>query len=322
MLFNMCPLLFAAQPVWRLPQGRPRLLPAAAPAVLLPAVHVQLPPLAVHPGAEAGGHSTAVWAAVEGAEWETVGCCVGRLYEGCWVREQQGQQQGEQQGEQQGDLGGPTTLPTTCFPCTPLPALHPSINPNQALPLFHPLCPPSSQPLQVFGHSPDETAFARIQLNREPTGDSMLMIQPTLYSFSFNGADVSESTLLLWGAAAGLLSTGCSSPRSTPSRSTVRPSPGWCGSGFGGCRWAAGDWTPCTSPRPCCLVLLQVSPISGCQNRTLRSKVAFLSPRRRARAGAAGCVVHRARPHPAAGRLLLRGGFFLGLWLPSSMKCH
>lgn len=44
-----------------------------------------------------------------------------------------------------------------------------------------------SQFIQVFGHSPDETAFARIQLNREPTGDSMLMIQPTLYSFSFNG---------------------------------------------------------------------------------------------------------------------------------------
>jgi protein transport protein SEC23 len=44
-----------------------------------------------------------------------------------------------------------------------------------------------SQFIQVFGHSPDETAFARIQLNRELTGDSMLMIQPTLYSFSFNG---------------------------------------------------------------------------------------------------------------------------------------
>lgn len=51
------------------------------------------------------------------------------------------------------------------------------------------LHPPGSQ---VFGHSPDETAFARIQLNREPTGDSMLMIQPTLYSFSFNGEPAVE----------------------------------------------------------------------------------------------------------------------------------
>ena len=47
--------------------------------------------------------------------------------------------------------------------------------------------PPPALRTQVFGHSPDETAFARIQLNREPAADSMLMIQPTLYSFSFNG---------------------------------------------------------------------------------------------------------------------------------------
>lgn len=58
-------------------------------------------------------------------------------------------------------------------------------------PAARPHSPPHLAPCpayhQVFGHSPDETAFARIQLNREATGDSMLMIQPTLYSFAFAG---------------------------------------------------------------------------------------------------------------------------------------
>ena len=40
---------------------------------------------------------------------------------------------------------------------------------------------------QVFGNSPDETAYARIMLNREAVGDAMLMLQPTLYAFTFNG---------------------------------------------------------------------------------------------------------------------------------------
>ncbi|KAL4422806.1 hypothetical protein ABPG75_009003 [Micractinium tetrahymenae] len=44
-----------------------------------------------------------------------------------------------------------------------------------------------SQFIQVFGNSPDETAYARIMLNRESVGDAMLMIQPTLYAFTFNG---------------------------------------------------------------------------------------------------------------------------------------
>lgn len=45
-----------------------------------------------------------------------------------------------------------------------------------------------SQFIQVFGNSPDETAYARIMLNREATGDAMLMIQPTLHAFTFGGA--------------------------------------------------------------------------------------------------------------------------------------
>ena len=40
----------------------------------------------------------------------------------------------------------------------------------------------------MFGNSPDETAYARIMLNREAAGDAMLMLQPTLYAFAFNAA--------------------------------------------------------------------------------------------------------------------------------------
>ena len=39
----------------------------------------------------------------------------------------------------------------------------------------------------MFGNSPDETAYARIMLNREPAAEGMLMLQPTLYSFSLAG---------------------------------------------------------------------------------------------------------------------------------------
>lgn len=44
-----------------------------------------------------------------------------------------------------------------------------------------------SQFVQVFGNSPDETAYSRILLNRETVPEAMVMIQPTLYSYSFNG---------------------------------------------------------------------------------------------------------------------------------------
>lgn len=46
-----------------------------------------------------------------------------------------------------------------------------------------------SQFLQVFNNSPDETAFYRHVLTREDTTNSLIMIQPTLTSFSMNGED-------------------------------------------------------------------------------------------------------------------------------------
>jgi protein transport protein SEC23 len=42
-----------------------------------------------------------------------------------------------------------------------------------------------SQFLQVFNNSPDETAFYRHVLNREDTFNSLIMIQPSLTSFSY-----------------------------------------------------------------------------------------------------------------------------------------
>lgn len=44
-----------------------------------------------------------------------------------------------------------------------------------------------SQFLQVFNNSPDETAFFRLMLNREGVLNSLLMIQPTLLAYSFDG---------------------------------------------------------------------------------------------------------------------------------------
>ncbi|KAI5808744.1 hypothetical protein DFH27DRAFT_496117 [Peziza echinospora] len=43
-----------------------------------------------------------------------------------------------------------------------------------------------SQFLQVFNNSPDETAFYRHVLNREDVGNSLIMIQPTLDSYTFD----------------------------------------------------------------------------------------------------------------------------------------
>lgn len=44
-----------------------------------------------------------------------------------------------------------------------------------------------SQFLQVFNNSPDETAFYRHVLNREDVNNSLIMIQPTLMAYSFDG---------------------------------------------------------------------------------------------------------------------------------------
>ncbi|XP_074663106.1 protein transport protein Sec23A-like [Tubulanus polymorphus] len=51
-----------------------------------------------------------------------------------------------------------------------------------------------SQFLQVFNNSPDETSYYRHSLNKEDLVQSLIMIQPILYSYSFNG--VPEPVLL------------------------------------------------------------------------------------------------------------------------------
>ncbi|GLJ49269.1 hypothetical protein SUGI_1041010 [Cryptomeria japonica] len=47
-----------------------------------------------------------------------------------------------------------------------------------------------SQFLQVFNNTPDETAFFRLMLNREAVVGSLIMIQPTLFAYSFEGPPV------------------------------------------------------------------------------------------------------------------------------------
>lgn len=42
--------------------------------------------------------------------------------------------------------------------------------------------------LQVFNNSPDETAYFRMILNRENVANSVVMIQPSLISYSFHSA--------------------------------------------------------------------------------------------------------------------------------------
>jgi len=44
--------------------------------------------------------------------------------------------------------------------------------------------------LQVFNNSPDETTFFRYMLNRENVGNSLIMIQPTIDSYSLDGPPV------------------------------------------------------------------------------------------------------------------------------------
>lgn len=43
---------------------------------------------------------------------------------------------------------------------------------------------------QVFNNTPDETAFYRLMLNREAVVGSLIMIQPTLFNYSFDGPPV------------------------------------------------------------------------------------------------------------------------------------
>ena len=44
-----------------------------------------------------------------------------------------------------------------------------------------------SQFLQVFNNSPDETSFYRHMLMREDLTNSLIMVQPILYSYGFGG---------------------------------------------------------------------------------------------------------------------------------------
>ncbi len=40
---------------------------------------------------------------------------------------------------------------------------------------------------QVFNNTPDETAFARLWLERESTANAMTMVQPALLSYGLDG---------------------------------------------------------------------------------------------------------------------------------------
>ena len=47
-----------------------------------------------------------------------------------------------------------------------------------------------SQFINVFNSSPDETAFFRLMLNCEGVAGSVIMIQPTLFQYSFDGPPI------------------------------------------------------------------------------------------------------------------------------------
>lgn len=47
-----------------------------------------------------------------------------------------------------------------------------------------------SQFIDVFNSSPDETAFFRLMLNREGVVGSLIMVQPTLFQYSFDGPPI------------------------------------------------------------------------------------------------------------------------------------
>lgn len=55
--------------------------------------------------------------------------------------------------------------------------------------------------MQVFNNSPDETAYFRMMLNRENVANAVVMIQPSLISYSFQSGP--EPVLLDVSAIAG-----------------------------------------------------------------------------------------------------------------------
>lgn len=56
--------------------------------------------------------------------------------------------------------------------------------------------------LQVFNNSPDESSYYRHQFNRQDLTQALIMVQPLLYAYSFNG----PPEVNMWGAeSAGIL---------------------------------------------------------------------------------------------------------------------
>ena len=80
-----------------------------------------------------------------------------------------------------------------------------------------------SQFLQVFNNSPDETAYYRHVLNGEDVNSSLIMIQPTLSCPT--GSRARRSPCCLTPCPSAPTWCSCSTPSSTCSSSTVRPSP-------------------------------------------------------------------------------------------------
>lgn len=66
-----------------------------------------------------------------------------------------------------------------------------------------------SPPRQVFGNSPDETTYYRLIFARENTTNSLIMIQPTLLAYSFNGPPVRGERIGVGGERGGGLFMVC-----------------------------------------------------------------------------------------------------------------
>jgi protein transport protein SEC23 len=100
-----------------------------------------------------------------------------------------------------------------------------------------------SQFVQVFGNSPDETAYAQMALNREAAGEAMLMLQPTLVAYAL-GAPGPEPVLLDVTSVA-------------PDRVLLLDAYFYvsCGGWLGG-SGSGGYCLECRSPSPACNLLL------------------------------------------------------------------
>jgi hypothetical protein len=208
----------------RVPQGRPGLLHAAPRALLLPAVHVQPAPLAVRAGARraAGGRAgrrgargrlgaprapRAGWGARRPPAWLALraagspACCrpsgaLSRL-PGAAVLALSSRPFPPAPTHPPTRHPPPTHPPPTHTPTHPHthtpthPHTHTPTHPHTHTPTHphpHPL-PTPARNTQVFGYSPDETAYCRLVLYRVNTPDAMVMIQPQLTAYHFGGAE-------------------------------------------------------------------------------------------------------------------------------------